>query len=784
MKNYFVITLICLFFLSNKLFAQSNYTLKAQILDSTTSTPLQDASIKLFENNKYLNGTSSKTDGSFEITLKKGDYTLVIEYVSYLKISRSITLNENLDLGIIKLESDNKSLAELVVTSEKSSTELSLDKRVFNVGKDLATAGGSAQDVLINVPSVTVDPDGAIKLRGNSNVRILIDGKPSAMVSFKGGAGLRQLQASMIDRVEVITNPSARYEAEGQAGIINIILKKDNKQGFNGSFELITGIPDNYGAAANLNYRKGKINFFANYSLAYKSNPYIGNLYQEFNDNDTLKILKQENSGTVSGLDNNIRSGLEYYFTEKSVLTASYLYSRAGGKRLTENIYNDYLNSLENKTGTITRTQEEIEREPLSEYVLNYKKEFQQKNHELSAQFKFLDHFENSDQKFFQKGILSNGQTDAKNSVNQTSVNDEFEKQYLVQLDYQKPINKSSKIELGVRGSWRDMVNDFIVNDIINGQEIPVKGLDNYFIYSEKINAAYGIYANKIKKTSFQIGLRAESSKINTVLRETKEENPRKYNNLFPSFHISNTLNKNNSLQLSYSKRIRRPVYNDLSPFMTVSDSRNFFSGNPNLDPEFTDVIELGELYNFEKGSLSSSVYFRNTVNNIFSIRRLNSEGFSTTMPENLNSEKDYGIDISSNYNPTKWWKMDGNLNIFHADIDGSNIDKKYVVATNTWFAKYTSRFTLKNGMDIQIRNNYEAAQKTAQGSRKQIYFMDLSLRKTLWNKKGALNFSILDVFNSRWNRFTNEGTNFYTVNNRQFRPRQINLTLSYKIKQ
>jgi ferric enterobactin receptor len=669
------------------------------------------------------------------------------------------------------------------VQGEKSSVELSLDKRVFNVGKDLANAGGTAQDILINVPSVTVDPEGAIKLRGNSNVRILIDGKPSGMVSFKGGAGLKQLQASMIERVEVITNPSARYEAEGSAGIINIILKKDQKQGFNGSFELTTGFPANYGAAANVNYRHKKVNFFVNYSLAYRKNPYYGDTYQRVIKSDTTKILKQNNSGDVSGFDNNIRGGQEYFFTEKSVLTASYMYSKAGGIRNTLNEYYDFLNTIENPIGSTKRIQKEVESEPLSEYVLSYKKSFSTKGHELTGQFRFLDHFENSDQLFTENVFFVNSEKNIQKSGVQTSVNGEFEKQYLFQLDYVKPFNKTGKIEIGVRTSLRDMVNDYIVNNVTPSGEVPIPEFDNYFVYNENISAAYGIVSNKLNKFSYQLGLRTEWTDVKTVLEKTKESNPRKYGNVFPSAHFTYSLNADNSVQLSYSRRIKRPTYNDLSPFMTLSDSRNFFSGNPNLNPDYSDVIEIGHLKNFEAGSFTSSVYYRYTKDLIFNIRRVNDQGFSRSLPENLKSENAYGAEFTGNAKLNKWWKADLNFNIFRAKYNGSNIDKLYVSETTTWFIRQTSRFTLPKNFDMQVRANYEAPQKTANGTRKGIGFVDLSLKKDIFNKKGSLNFSVLDVFNSRWSRMTMIGSNFYTESNRLGRPRQINLTMNYRLK-
>ncbi|MGR3811967.1 TonB-dependent receptor domain-containing protein [Jiulongibacter sp. NS-SX5] len=786
LQNTFVLTLLS----CATAMAQTG-TISGKVIDEGSSDPLAFSTIRIFStaDSVLVEGNITDDLGKFSLNVPYGQYYANVEFIGYDALFTPFFVvneeNTQLDLGELKLSSSTQNLDEVVVQAERSSMELTLDKRVFNVGKDLANAGGSAQQILVNIPSVTVDPDGTIKLRGSNNVRILIDGKPSGLVTFKGGAGLASLQASMVERVEIITNPSARYEAEGMAGIINIILKKESRQGFNGSVQLISGLPANYGAALNLNYRHKKVNFFVNYALTYDKNPYVGDLYQEVYDEGETYLLDQSTEGTVAGLNNNVRGGLDFYFSEKSILTLSYMLSRSDGKRLTENIYNDYLGSFSNPLTRIVRNQDEQETEPLSETVLTWKREFARKGHELNATFRFLDHWENSDQLFTQSGVLANGEVDIPNTFVQHSVNDEFEKQYLFQLDYVQPFAKEGKFEFGARTSLRDMENDYVVNDLDEaGNETPVPGLDNVFLYDENISAVYGIIGNKFDRFSFQAGLRGEWTDVTTTLEKTSEVNPRNYFNFFPSAHLTYDVGNENSLQLSYSRRIRRPVYNDLSPFMTVSDSRNFRSGNPDLNPEYSDVYEIGHLKNFEQGSLTSSVYYRNTTDLIDRIREVDANGFSTTLPQNLNGEQAYGIEFTANYSPYEWWKMDMNFNLFHANIDGSNISEQYQTETNSWFARYTSRFLLPNDLDLQLRANYDAPQNTAQGSRKAIYFFDFALKKDILQRRGTINFAVLDILNSRWMRTINQGETFFTESNRQFRRRQFNLTLSYRINQ
>jgi outer membrane receptor protein involved in Fe transport len=774
--------------LSIPVFSQGQTTIQGKVADEAgASMSYSNVAVYSQADSSLTTGAVTDTKGLFRVSVTPGDYYIKITFISFedLVISNVHAANASVDIGTVVMKTSKSILDEVVVQGEKSSMELSLDKRIFNVGKDLANTGGTAADILSYVPSVSVDPDGNVKLRGSDNVRILIDGKPSGLVSFNGSGGLQQLQGSMIERVEVITNPSARYEAEGMAGVINIVLKKDRNQGFNAAIDVITGYPINMGAAANLNYRRNKINFFINYTIAYRIQPSRGSQYQERYSGDTTFYLRQTNDATITGFNNNIRGGLDIFFTEKSILTASYLFRRSDVNRITDIVYKDYLFNESNLTDMIMRRQDEDETEPNSEYSLIYKKSFTTKGHDLIAEAKFLDNWESSSQRFTQDYFNPDMTFDPSKSLLQRSFNDESEKQLLFQLDYIKPLGKEGKVETGVRTSFRKMVNDYLVDqqqDDDSFEALP--GLDNIFYYDENIHAAYGILGNKTGKFSYQAGLRAEWTDVKTTLEKTQEINPRKYSNLFPSVHVTYDLPKENDIQLSYSRRVRRPFYNDLSPFMTFSDSRNYFSGNPNLNPEFSDVFEIGHIKYFENGSLTSSIYGRNTTDKIERIRTVDDEGNAITLPQNLRSEIAYGVEFTSALAPVKWWKVDFNFNFFHADIDGSNIVSTYQASTYSWFARQSSRFTLPYKIDLQLRANFEAPQKTAQGRRKALAYADFALSKEVWKGKGNINVNVLDIFNSRRVRSITTGENFYTSGNFQGRRRQFNLTISYRINQ
>lgn len=792
LKNFLILPLLFLLLFSFGAEAQQNRgKIRGSIVDKSSTDPLPFATIAVYtERDSLVGGGISEDNGKYVIDLPFGSFYALIEFMGFEALKTNVfTLsrdNQNFDLGELSLSSTASDLGEVVVQGEKTIMELSLDKRIFNVGKDLANAGGNASDILMNLPSVSVDPDGNVRLRGSANVRILIDGKPSGLVSFKGSSGLRQLPANMVERVEVITNPSARYEAEGMAGVINIILKKDSKQGFNGSFELIAGYPVNTGFTTNLNYRHNRINWFINYGLAYRRTPGISELYQEvYNEDGTTSILSQNNTTTVTGLNNNLRGGLDYYFNENSILTLSYLWRRSDVRRITDIRYEDYLNSFDDYKGYSLRRQDEIEDEPNKEAIINYKRTFAEKGHEFNASFTYLNYWERSDQLFTENEFSTQGVEIPDGALVQTSLNDEYENQYLLQMDYVKPFAAKGKVESGIRTSFREMENDYLVQEKNeSGDFVTLPGLDNIFLYNENILAAYGIVGNETGKWSYQGGLRAEYTDVETILVETNENNPRSYTNLFPSAHLTYNVTEENAFQLSYSKRVRRPVYNDLSPYVTFSDQRNFFSGNPDLDPEFTDAFELGHIKYFEKATLFSTVYFRNTVEKIERIRQVQEDGFSVTAPINLTGEKSYGFEFSGDYRVKEWWKLDFNANFFHARIDASNIGRTDLIKTYSWLFRQTSRFTFGEGWDIQVRANYEARQKTAQGTRKGIFFMDLSASKRILQDRGTLVLNVTDVFNTRINREIFEGVNFYTEREAQMIRRQTNFTFAYRIKQ
>jgi len=737
-------------------------TLKGTIIDADSNTGLEFATISIFskKDSSLLGGGLSGAEGVFEAKMKMGRAYAVVEFIGYdktvvdpLPIDRDQIRsgNRNVAIGIIKLSASAAALDEVTIRADKSQNNFSLDKRVFNVGKDLANRGGTAEDILDNVPSVTVDIDGTVNLRGSTGVRILINGQPSRIANQQDG--LKNITADMIEKVEVITNPSARYEAEGIAGIINIVLVKQKNKGFNGSFNSSVSYPLGASLGANLNYRKNKINWFANYSVNYRSSPGFGELYQEVYLADQTRITQQLRDMQRGGLSNTLRGGLEYFITEKQSLSGSIQYRVSEDSNNTTLTYLDFIAPADEPFSRTVREDVEGEDESGLQYNVDYNREFSSRDHKLSVRFQYESEGEVESSELTQVEFLMDG---TEVDLLQRSANDEGQGNYTFSVDYGQPLgSKDHKYELGYRTTVRSITNDFLVESNEGDQWETLQGFSNNFIYDEDIHAVYGQYGNKFGKFGFQVGARAEYAIINTLLVNDGQANKRDSLNFFPSLFLNYEINEGNALQVSYSRRIRRPRFWDLNPFFSFSDPRNFFSGNPNLQPEYTDSYELNYLRYFENATISGGVFYRHINNKIFRIRtRIDEQNF-ITRPENLGSGDDFGLELNGSLTVKKWLRFNGNANFFRSMTDSGRNDPRLDVDTYVFTSRLTSRFNFWKS-DLQVRANYRGPRDTPQGSRKSITSIDLGWSKDLLPKKNlTMTLSVRDLFNSipRWRR-------------------------------
>ena len=775
-------------------------SITGNIIDSNTKEPLEYATVVL--NNiqtKQLSGGITDEKGNFTIKIIPGTYDISFEFISFktIKIPNKI-INSSINFGTIKLSEDADKLDEIVIIAEKSTVEIRLDKRIYNVGKDMTVKGGSASDVLDNVPSVDVDVEGNVSLRGNENVRILIDGKPSALVGLSGSEALRQLPADAIERVEVVTSPSARYDAEGTAGILNIILRKGVATGLNGSLNTTIGDPTQYRIASNINFRTKKINFFTN--LGYRNSSGPGNFLTNLStfENESVNTLRVEDRDFERNRNGyNINFGLEYFLSNESSITGTYFYRDSDNKNLSTNTIQvfDVNNILEFSD---VRIQDEDELDETSQISLNYTNNLNSSGHKLTIDFQY------SDSKEIETAFINDALASENNITTENS------KSTLIQSDYVLPIGEHMQFELGYRGDFQDLNSNFLVNRIPELDFNP----SNNLTFKQNINAIYSQFGNKINKFSYLLGLRTEITDVKVRLINTNENFDYRYTEIFPTINFGLERTDNQSFTLGYSRRLRRPRYWYLNPFESRNSQNVIYKGNPGLIPTFTNSFDLGYLQKIGKLTLNSSIYYQHSVNAIQrvsrdEIRLLDGVNQVITIrePINLASEDRYGFELTANYNPSKKVRLSGSFNVFQQESKGLYEYNKFTIdettgaiistaqtqdlgnINNSWFSRFNATFTLPWEIQMQNRLSYRGPRYTAQSESKGMFSTNIALSKDVFSEKGSLVFNVSDLFNSRKWRSTNFNPNKEnptSINSQesQWRVRQISLNFTYRFNQ
>jgi len=742
------------------------------------NVPVSFATIGVFTqaDSSYVTGTTTDDKGTFKVSVLPADYFLKVTMIGYADAFAVVKKSKkDVRLAAIILKDDAAMIEEVVVKSDKPQMELQLDKKVFNVSANTANAGANATEVLENIPSVTVDAEGKVSLRGKENVRIMIDGKFSGLASTPDA--LQQLQASMIDKVEVVTNASARYDAQGEAGIINIILKKNKKAGWNGSINANAAYNPQFGGGFNVNYRKGNLNLFGNYSSSHRNQPGTSNTYQRYRGADTSFTYEQEYKHTRKKLSNNAMAGADYSFNERNVLSATFLLSTGLGDNFYVRKYND-LNTEDRLIGYSLRNEAQKEIEDFYEGSLSYKKTFARKGQSWNVNIKW-----SSDQDLERSDYDETNTYVSGTELQRSSVNT-HENTTLIQTDYIHPIFKEGKIEAGYRSTLRHISNEFAFSQLVGDEYVYPVAFNDHYRYLEDVHAAYVMAGNKFGSFSVQAGLRGELSDITTRQESLNKENNRTYFNLFPSLALGYELAAGNTLQLSYSRRVNRPGQWELLPFTKFGDNREMMLGNPQLNPEFTHSAEAGFLRTWDKGSLLSSLYYRNTSNVIQRLRSIDESGLVLILPENLARENSYGFEFNFNYNFFSWLKFNSGLNLFRRQTSGSYQGVDLSSDAFTLTNRSALNATIAGVWKAQSSFNYRAPQTTTQGRELSNYFMDMSVSRDLLEGNATIVFNIRDVFNTRRWRGITDNDEFYTRTSMQWRPRSFQLSFTYRFNQ
>ena len=782
------ILLIGLALLSVQLLMSQNFTLSGKVIDQQTKTPLEYCTISILDSNtnQLVEGGITNTDGTFSIEVTKGTYTVLIDYISFeSKKIETLAIDSDKDLGTVLMEINTQQLENVVVVREKTEVEIRLDKRIYNVGKDLTIRGGTVSDVLDNVPSVTVDIEGNVALRGDQNVRILINGKPSSLVGVSGGEALRQLPAESIDKVEVITSPSARYEAEGSAGIINIILVKNKFGGFNGSLSSNIAYPKSFGVSGNLNYRTKKYNLFLN--SGYNNGTSIGNSYykSEFlkpEGNDELIENRVFDRNRVGW---NTNAGIEYFITEKSSLTTSLFLS----DRDNNNLATNQLFSTDFGLETIETLRQEKEDEVSNtfEFNMNFNHNFNDDGHKLSIDFQKENSEEIEDGDVFVNEIAPN----PNKKMGETVLTDETFDQILFQADYVNPFSESGQFEAGFRTVLKDRVILYeLTNEVTSGNFEINTDLSNTLEYQENIYAVYSQYGNKVGKFSYFFGLRFEQTDITINQKTGNQEVKNLYGDLFPTINLSYELTDSQSITLGFNRRISRPRGRYINPFPSRSSATNLFQGNPNIQPSYSNGLDLGYLKRWDQISLNGSVYFTRQTDVFIFI--LEDTGDKTMVgetlvpilrryPINLASQNRYGFELNSSASISKKWRVNGNINFFANDLKGSHNGKIYDKKSASWSGRLSNTLTLPKKIDWQTNVFYRGPREDAQNKSKGFASVSTAISKEVLKDDGTITFRISDVFNSQRRRSNLLTENVKNYSEFQWREPSYTLNFTYR---
>ncbi|HCA05740.1 TonB-dependent receptor [Chryseobacterium sp.] len=750
------------------------------IIQEKSAVPISYVTVTLKESaDKAIAAGISDSKGVFRLeSIPAGKYTISYSFAGFQTISRPVEVksDEVISVGTVILESDTKLLQEVSITGQRSSISLKLDKKVFEVGKDVLSQSGAVTDLLNVVPSVSVSPGGEISLRGNNNVLVLIDGRRTGLTQ---GNALEQVPADQVERVEVITNPSSRFDAAGSAGIINIILKKNKKGGFSGQLRLVGGIPNETRISPSLNYKSDRLNLFATYGI--RLSDYVG-----------LYTMKQSTGLSGERVDLNRRQdedrhddakllyfGADFKINDHNTITAAFMRNSTHDHDKTQLNY-----VYSNKNGAIdsslTRKGESWEKRSYNQLELNYTKNFAKAGKKLTVdmQYDFWDSDKDwnlSTSKVFPAAIdlpmIRTGSMGAS-------------KDFMIKTDMIQPLDSTTTLEFGLKMEDRRVNSDFIAEQQnAAGWEI-IEQIDNHLLYKELIGSAYVQFSGKTGALSYQAGLRGELTHIGIEDRAGNYSNKKDYNRLFPTFNVSYRFNERSTLQGSYSKRINRPRLGMIYPFNELTDLTSRYVGNPDLNPSYANVFEIAFLKNWKTLTLNPSFYYQRNTGVMEDYTFRNAEGLFITMPVNINRETRYGFELSVLYNPLKWLQVNTELNLFHYAEQGSYKDQSFDYSGNTLTARVSAQLKLKNKLAFQTLYNFRGANATAQTRTDALHSIDFGLSKTFLKDKATLMFDVSNLFGLRKSNSRTIGTDYEISQTNIPNAARYRLTLVYRFNQ
>jgi outer membrane receptor protein involved in Fe transport len=769
-------------FLFTTAFAQiSNFSISGSIQDKASKAPMEYCTISLINagDNSLVTGMVSDLSGNFTLDkLKPGKYSLEISFIGFeAKQLDNILLskdNQNVQLGTIFLGSDATMVNEVEVTALKSSVRYELDKKIIDVDKNIAASNGTAVDILATVPSVQTDIDGNVSLRGSGGFQVFINGRPSVL---DANDALRQIPASTIENIEIITNPSARYDAEGTAGIINIITKKKTDDGTSGIINVRGGTFKTYGSDASVSIKKKKFTYMFSGNYNHRERP--GNYNSTFNTTLNDTTVSTINDGSKRQIFNNynVKGGFEYRISDNQYIMVNYTY---GGFKM---IFDDefdfgFINRTTEEGEFFTNTNRSTRQGPFHEVSLDYGYTFKNKS-KLTAHV-------SANKRGFEEFVYNDRFDESGRNILGTVSNEVGPSQRVrINIDYVIPIKEHSKFELGAMSQLNKSNEENIAynKDVLNGELVQDPQFYNDVVYKKNIRAFYGMFSSKWDKFSYQFGLRTENTLRDIEVLNTNTSFIVNRLDLFPSAHLSVDVNKQHQYFFSYSKRINRPRGWYLEPNAIFTDANTLFQGNPGLLPEYIHALESGWLFNFKKkGSWNNELYFRRELNVIQFVRVPLSYELTRQGPENIGISNAVGLESSLSLLPFKWWNTDLMANVFYFNLKGEFGEETFNTSSFSYILRWNNYFKIKKNTKIQFNTSYSSPIINAQGRESYTLRFDAGIRQDLFDGKLALGVQIGDLFNTYIDRSTLEGINFNSQRKNNPRGPSVQFSAGYKI--
>jgi len=762
-------------------------TLTGKIIESGTGNVVQYANIVLYSmrDSSIVDGAVADENGIFFMDkLPYGRFQVEVNFIGYEKlIIPKIMLTpkqKDLDLGSIKIKQAVTELQEVEIVEDRQHIEYKIDKKVVNVSQDIMSSNGSAVDVLENVPSLETDIEGNVSLRGSSSFTVLIDGKPSVL---EGSDALKQIPASSIENIEIITNPSAKYDPDGVAGIINVILKKKQEKGINGLINAKGGTDGSYGLDFLFNYRISKFNIFAGADYHKRTRPGTGHKESESYFNDTTYFIDANSDRDRGHGGYGVKGGFDYYLNDMNTISLSGDYGQRGFEMSRKGNYHEYTLPATVDEYYIMENDFDVDHNYYS-LTSSYQHKFDKKGHELLLTGYYSDRggedYDYSDQYYTDENwVLADSFP-----VRQRTIENDASIKTRIKADYTKPMGKHNKLEAGYQyrnyfgeseqlyESFDNDANDWIEED----------SLYNNIDFTRDIHSAYSTFSGFYGGFEFLLGFRTEYT--DRIIKQivTNEEYIVDRFDFFPSLHLSRSMSETQEVQASYSRRIRRPREWHLDPFISYIDPQNIRAGNPGLEPEYTDSYELNFQKRFKSSFVTLEGYYRHTSNMISRIRVMLDNNILMHTSDNVGEDHAFGVELMGNVEIKKWWQINASGTAFRYMIDGEVYDESVEQATNTWNLRLNNTFKMPWGTRVQISGRYRGPSLSIQGERGAYYVVNAAVKQDFLKNTLSATIQVRDIFDTWTHYNTSEGNNFYLYTEHSMKSPTLSFSLSYYI--